>query len=87
MATELELLGRARSALGSEPASALAIADEAAARFPSGDLAQEREVIAIDALTRLGRIAEAQSRAAAFYERFPASAYRPRIDSLIGAGP
>ena len=85
--TELDLLGRARSALASDPSIALAIADAAAARFPAGALAQEREMIAIDALTRLGRTPDASARAASFVERYPTSAYRPRIDSLIRANP
>jgi hypothetical protein len=83
--SELELLRRARDALPSDPAAALSIADVDRARFPSGPLAQEREVIAIDALTRLGRGSEARSRAKDFFDAFPSSAYRPRILALVGA--
>src|SRR5262249_8668637 len=55
LAQEVALLDRARAALASSPAQALALADEHAARFPHGKLGMEREMVAIDALRRLGR--------------------------------
>lgn len=81
--TEIQLLQRAQDALGSDPARALDLASRHAARFPSGSLSQEREVIAIDALVRLGRRDEARARAAAFAERLPSSAHRARIEALV----
>ncbi len=83
---EVDLLQRARAA---GPAEALAIVREHEQRFPDGALVQEREVIAVGALIGLGRASEARARAARFVERFPRSAYRPRIDALVpglGAG-
>jgi hypothetical protein len=79
--SEAELLERARGLLGSSPGRALALTDLHRARFPSGVLAQEREVIAIEALKRLGRTDDAARRAADFARRYPGSAYRKKLDS------
>jgi hypothetical protein len=79
--SEAELLERARGALASSPARALALTEQHRTRFPSGVLAQEREVIAIEALKRLGRTDEAARRAADFARRYPGSAYRKKLDS------
>jgi hypothetical protein len=74
------LLEQARRALASSPATALSLTNQDAARFPRGALAQEREVIAIEALRRLGRGAEADRRAAAFAQTFPGSAHQRRVE-------
>jgi hypothetical protein len=79
--SEAELLERARNALTSSPARALALTEQHRARFPSGVLTQEREVIAIEALKRLGRTDEAARRAADFARRYPGSAYRKKLDT------
>jgi len=79
--SEAELLEQARTALKSAPARALARANEHRARFPSGVLVQEREVIAIQALRQLGRSAEADQRAAAFAKAFPGSAFARKLKS------
>jgi hypothetical protein len=81
--SEVALLQRAQAALGSSPAQALALADEHQRRFRGGILAQEREVIAINALVRLGRTGEARSRAARFLAGYPRSAHRPRLEALL----
>jgi len=80
--TEAALLERARSELSAQPAAALADAQLHAARFPHGLLAQEREVIAIAALRRLGRSAEANARAARFDARYPNSAHQHTVDDV-----
>jgi len=77
--SEPVLLEQARRALASSPATALALTNQHAARFPHGVLAQEREVIAIGALRRLGRSAEADRRAAAFAQAFPGSAHQRMV--------
>jgi hypothetical protein len=82
--SEAEFLERARGALGQSPAAALSLANQHRARFPAGVLAEEREVIAIEALKRLGRTAEAERRVEAFARRFPGSAYRKKLEA--GAG-
>ncbi len=79
--SEAELLERARRALASNPARALALTEQDRTRFPAGVLAQEREVIAIEALKRLGRSDEAARRAADFARRYPGSAYRKKLDT------
>jgi hypothetical protein len=79
--SEAELLERARSALKSDPARALARANEHRSRFPGGVLVQEREVIAIQALRQLGRTAEADRRAEAFQKAFPGSAFQRKLKS------
>jgi hypothetical protein len=81
---EVALLDRAQAALASRPADALASCDEHARRFPSGTLVQEREVLAIDALVRLGRRDEAEARAARFRQAFPRSGHLRRVDALLG---
>jgi len=81
--TEIQLLQRAQDALGGSPARALDLLNQHAARFPGAGLGQEREVIAVDALVRLGRADEARARAAAFAASFPRSAHLRRIESLV----
>src|SRR5690606_4034242 len=63
---EAELLERARRALAQDPKRALALTRQHQARFPKGLLTQEREVIAIEALRRLGREQDAKQRAGTF---------------------
>jgi hypothetical protein len=79
---ELELLQRAQELVRADPARALALVEGAARRFPGSPLIQEREVIAIEALRRLGRAGEAHARGEGFLRRFPRSAYRLRVESL-----
>jgi hypothetical protein len=82
--SELALLDRARSRVSRDPASAMRALDEHRARFPGGVFAQEREVLAIEALVRLGRRPDAKARADAFARDFPTSAHRRRIAVLLG---
>ncbi len=82
--SEGELLGRAERSLASSPATALALADEHARRFPRGSLVQEREVIAVEALARLGREAEARARGRALLRAYPASIYRTKVEQVLG---
>lgn len=81
--TDIQLLHRAQDALGGAPSRALDLVSRHAARFPGSALGQEREVLAIDALVRLGRVSEARARAAAFAARFPTSAHLPRLEALV----
>jgi hypothetical protein len=77
--SEAALLQKAQAALQQSPARALELTRRHQARFPQGVLAQEREVIAIEALRRLGRHDAAQARAAAFERRYSGSVHRPRL--------
>jgi hypothetical protein len=81
---ELALLQQAQSKVRLDPTGALQIVDREAQRRPSSGFAQEREMIAIEALVRLGRVSEARARAGRFAHAFPGSAYRPRIEALLG---
>ena len=77
------MLERAQDALKSRPREALALCDEHARAFPNGMLAQEREVIAIEALMKTGREQEARARAARFASRYPGSSHARRVDTLL----
>ena len=81
--TESAILQRAQDALRGDPAQALALTDLHLARFPGGRLAQEREVLAVQALLGMGRAAEARARATRFLASFPTSTGRRRLEVLI----
>ncbi len=81
--TEADYLARATGLIGGAPGEALALAEGHAGRFPEGKLGQEREMIAISALSALGRKAEARARARLFLTLFPESSHRPRLEELV----
>jgi hypothetical protein len=81
---EFELIGQARERMKSSPTEALALLSRHARWFPAGVLVQERELIAIESLVRLGRDAEANARAQRFAARFPGSAHLQRLKRLLG---
>jgi hypothetical protein len=64
-------------------AEALQAAELHAKRFPSGSLAQEREMIAIESLLRLSRRAEAERRADKFRKAWPTSTHLVRLNTLL----
>lgn len=78
--SELERVERARSLLRSDPAEALRVAEAGA----SESLAEEREVIAVEALHRLGRGEATRARAEAFLRRWPRSLYAERVRRWVG---
>lgn len=78
-ASEVGLLQRAQAALRADPGRALALTAEHERRFPRGALVQEREVIRIEALRRLGKTSAAQERASKFERDFPDSAHRRKV--------
>lgn len=77
---ELPLLQRARSALKSEPNTALALVRRHAQDFPRSQFTQEREVIRIEALRALGRNEEAERAGEDFSRRFPGSAHESKLN-------
>jgi outer membrane protein assembly factor BamD (BamD/ComL family) len=82
---ESALLQDARDALrGGDFAKALATTERARKRFPHGALGQEREVIAIDALSGSGRREEAAKRARSFLQTYPRSPLAPRVRTMAG---
>jgi hypothetical protein len=80
--TEMELLNRAQASLRANPGAALEALELHVTLHPSGVLAQEREVLAIEALYRLRRGAEAERRASRFESRWPSSAQIRRVQVL-----
>jgi hypothetical protein len=77
------LIEKARKALAAEPRRALSLTQEHQRRFPAGALSVEREVIALEALGRLGQTAEAKRRALAFEAKYPKSIHLPRVRALL----
>lgn len=79
--SETSLLEAARSIVKSDPRRALALTEEHRRRFPNGVLAQEREVLAIEALSALGRSDAAETRARDFGRQYPGSAHEKKIEA------
>jgi hypothetical protein len=82
-ASEWQLVREAREALGDDPSASLRLTAQHARLYPRGALAQEREVIAVDALVRLGRRQEAKARAEALLRQSPETAHRAHIEALL----
>jgi hypothetical protein len=61
--------------------AALAKVAEHQQSFPKGALAEEREVLAIEALAKSGQADGARARARSFHARYPSSAYAARVDA------
>ncbi|QDF02075.1 hypothetical protein [Myxococcus xanthus] len=81
---ELLLIDDAHRALQRGAAEeALSLLRGHASRFQAGTLAQEREVLAIEALVLLGRRAEAQQRAEDFQAKHPTSSHLVRLQKLL----
>ena len=80
---ETELIAAARSALATAPAAALARLDEHRRDFPDGQLAPERDLLAVDALCRSNQISEARQRAADLGERYPSTSYGARAMEFL----
>jgi hypothetical protein len=83
---ETELITAARSEIAAAPDAALARLDDHRRECPDGQLAPEREFLAVDALRRLNRIREARERALDLTKRFPASSYGMRATQLLDIG-
>jgi hypothetical protein len=77
--TESELLFDARKALPGDAQLALRLLSEHASRYPKGQLVPEREVLAIEALRKLGRTQEADARLQRFQARYPNSLHLQRL--------
>lgn len=80
---EIAIIRAARRALASEPERALSLVETHRREFGGGILAEEREVLAIEALAALGRHPLAERRADQFRARWPLSPYRSRIDAAL----
>jgi hypothetical protein len=80
---ELTMLARARRALLNDPARALELSEEHARTYPRGTFDEEREVLAIESLLKLGRKDEACARERMFEAKFPRSAQITHLAKLI----
>jgi hypothetical protein len=83
--SETDLVGEAQTVLVANPARALALCDRHRRLYPRGVLVQEREVLAIEALERLGRHLDASARGTRFLEAFPGSAHRSKVAAIVGS--
>jgi hypothetical protein len=84
---EAMVVRNAERLLSSNPARALALTEERRQRFPGGALGQEAEVVAIEALLKLGRREAAVARAKSFEASHPGSVHARRLRALIGSSP
>ena len=80
---EAALLDRARRALTTDSAFALALTERHQREYAEPSLAAEREVIAVEALLQLGRRSEAERRAQALMDTAPAGIYGKRLRRLL----
>jgi hypothetical protein len=78
---EYSLLWQARERMRRDPAGALELLNAHVAQFADGQLAPEREVLAVEALRALGRKREADARLSAFRVRYPGSIHLRRLQS------
>jgi hypothetical protein len=78
---EATLLLRARQLRRRDPEAALRLIEQHKQRFPSGMLAPEREVLAIQLLRALARPELARARVSAFAMQFPNSPYLQRLSA------
>lgn len=84
LAKERAILDVARTALGrNDGAHALEAVERHAREFPRGQMTEEREAIAVQALVKLGRKDEAAARGARFRRRYPDSVLIPVIDAAL----
>lgn len=88
LAAERALLDVARSAFGrGESDEALAALTRHERLFPVGQLAEEREALAVRSLVLAGRASEARVRAARFRKRYPASVMLPAVEASLDGAP
>jgi hypothetical protein len=80
---EAAMLEEARAMLDRYPIGALSVLERHAATFPIGQLGMERELLAVQALRRLGRQAEARARGDALLRQASGSIYEPRVRAML----
>ena len=83
--SELALVSEAERSRLDAPAKSFALTEEHARLYPHGLLAEERDVLAIEALARLGRLPRAKDLAQRFAARYPGSAYTKRIERALAS--
>jgi hypothetical protein len=80
---EAELLEKARSLVGSNPAGALKLTAEHSREFPKGRLGAEADLIAAQSLLGLGKVAAAKQRAQASLSRYPRGLYARQLREIV----
>lgn len=80
---EAELLEKARSLVGSNPAGALKLTTEYRHDFPKGRLGAEADLIAAQSLLGMGNVAAAKQRAQASLARYPRGLYARQLREII----
>ena len=81
---EAELLEKARSLVGSNPAAALKLTAAHSRDYPSGRLGAEADLIAAQALLGMGKATAAKQRARASLARYPRSLYARQLREIAG---
>jgi outer membrane protein assembly factor BamD (BamD/ComL family) len=84
LAAERAVIERARSALArGDGQGALVAVAQHQRDFPSGQLSEEREALAVQALATAGRAQEAAERGARFRKTFPNSLLLPLVERAL----
>jgi hypothetical protein len=82
--SEIELLRRAQVALQGRPREAFQLTQEHRRLYPSGEFAQERDALAIQALMRTGDTDKARDLATSFIRAHPSSPHAHRFREAMG---
>jgi len=77
------LIDAGRAELATAPSRALALLETHRREFPHGQLAAEREFLAVQALLQMNHTAEAKKRADDLETHYPTSSYAARAVRLI----
>ena len=81
---EVQQLRQIRQLVASNPGQALALANEGHKNFRGGVLYQEREALALQALSALGRKSELEARGERYLRAFPNGSFSTRVRQLLG---
>lgn len=81
---EVQQLRQVRQLVGSSPSQALALANQGHSTFKGGVLYQEREALALQALSALGRRSELEARGERYLRAFPNGSFSTRVRQLMG---
>lgn len=81
--SEVNLLQRANAALKTDPAAALALAEQHRRTYPNANLSQEGDVITIKAWLALGNVERARTALASFERAYPHSAYTAELRQAV----
>jgi len=82
---EAELLEKARSLVGANPAQALKLTGDYSREFPKGRLGAEADLIAAQSLLGMGKVAAAKERARTSLDRYPHGLYARQLREITEA--